>query len=151
MKRKIVRTVAGAIVCASLLMAHTSCSDSEIDYNDLVASVSEDANISFDEICYFASWTFGEEHHIAVVGYKKPSLFANKYEKLNKFYKVDYIVDTNDFEELQELTGTFEALMPFENKVINKLYDITTKYNPTQTVVAELNENGNNILNDLVK
>ncbi len=151
MKRKIVRSVAAAVVCASLLLAHTSCSDNKQPYNNLVENVSEDGNINFNEVCYFASWVFGEDHHVAIVGYKKPSIFANKFERAQKFYMVDYIVDSKDFLELQNVADSFEAMLPFSDDVLNKLNFITENYEPDQTTPAELKDNGYEILSDLVK
>ena len=115
----------------------------------LTNNIEEATQLDFDNVCYFASWNRGIEHHVEIVAYNNTNLFSSEEEQFTKYRKIDYLVSKTDFHELQTVAENFEAIIPFSTKVLQKLISITEKYEPVNVSIAKFTETGEEIINKI--
>lgn len=151
MKKNFTRSVVATLICSTLLLIGSSCGTKEsVLEQSLNSSVSEDIDLGVKQIPYFASWQVGLQNHVSILVYKQKNLI-NTRENENRLVRVDYIVSKEDYNSLQESAGSFEAITPFNDEVLEKLNYIVKNYEPTSVGLAVLKDNGQKIVEELIK
>ena len=152
MQKPINRTVAVGLICGALLLS-SSCSKSEtvLLEKSLTENVSQDAQKNLDGICYFACTQLGDNNLLSLVAYNKTNIFSSEEEQYQKFVRLNYSLTEEDFEEIKQLTKSFEAILPFEKNVLEKLVYITHNYDPTNISDAYLTDSSKQILSEIIK